>query len=233
MVGTYARTVVVYLFLIAVIRFLGKRQLGQMEPSEVVVTMLVADLASFPMEDPDIPLTSGIVPILAVLSMEILLSFLSVRSLKVRKLLCGKPVILMENGDFLQENMRKNRITIDELLSQLRQKDILDPTTVRYAILETGGNLSVFPYPEYEPAAARDAGVSVESLTAPITVVSDGRVLSDNLKKAGKNQKWLEKALQKQGATVKQTFLLTVDKENKVLFYKKQIKRKGESRPPR
>lgn len=233
MVGTYARTVVVYLFLIAVIRFLGKRQLGQMEPSEVVVTMLVADLASFPMEDPDIPLTSGIVPILAVLSMEMLLSLLSVRSLKVRKLLCGKPVILMENGDFLQENMRKNRITIDELLSQLRQKDILDPTTVRYAILETGGNLSVFPYPEYEPAAARDAGVSVESLTAPITVVSDGRVLSDNLKKAGKNQKWLEKALQKQGATVKQTFLLTVDKENKVLFYKKQIKRKGESRPPR
>lgn len=233
MVGTYARTVVVYLFLIAVIRFLGKRQLGQMEPSEVVVTMLVADLASFPMEDPDIPLTAGIVPILAVLSMEILLSLLSVRSLKVRKLLCGKPVILMENGDFLQENMRKNRITIDELLSQLRQKDILDPTTVRYAILETGGNLSVFPYPEYEPAAARDAGVSVESLTVPITVVSDGRVLSDNLKKAGKNQKWLEKALQKQGATVKQTFLLTVDKENKVLFYKKQIKRKGESRPPR
>lgn len=233
MVGTYARTVVVYLFLIAVIRFLGKRQLGQMEPSEVVVTMLVADLASFPMEDPDIPLTAGIVPILAVLSMEILLSLLSVRSLKVRKLLCGKPVILMENGDFLQENMRKNRITIDELLSQLRQKDIMDPTTVRYAILETGGNLSVFPYPEYEPAAARDANVSVEPLTAPITVVSDGRVLSDNLKKAGKNQKWLEKALQKQGATLKQTFLLTVDEENKILFYKKQGKQKGGSRPPR
>lgn len=229
MVGTYARTVVVYLFLIAVIRFLGKRQLGQMEPSEVVVTMLVADLASFPMEDPDIPLTAGIVPILAVLSMEILLSLLSVRSLKVRKLLCGKPVILMENGDFLQENMRKNRITIDELLSQLRQKDIMDPSTVRYAILETGGNLSVFPYPEYEPAAARDAGVPVESLKAPITVVSDGRVLSDNLKKAGKNQKWLEKALQKQGVTLEQTFLLTVDEENKILFYKKQRKRKGGS----
>lgn len=229
MVGTYARTVVVYLFLIAVIRFLGKRQLGQMEPSEVVVTMLVADLASFPMEDPDIPLTAGIVPILAVLSMEILLSLLSVRSLKVRKLLCGKPVILMENGDFLQENMRKNRITIDELLSQLRQKDIMDPTTVRYAILETGGNLSVFPYPEYEPAAARDAGVPVESLKAPITVVSDGRVLSDNLKKAGKNQKWLEKALQKQGVTLEQTFLLTVDEENKILFYKKQRKRRGGS----
>lgn len=229
MVGTYARTVVVYLFLIAVIRFLGKRQLGQMEPSEVVVTMLVADLASFPMEDPDIPLTAGLVPILAVLSMEILLSLLSVRSLKVRKLLCGKPVILMENGDFLQENMRKNRITIDELLSQLRQKDIMDPTTVRYAILETGGNLSVFPYPEYEPAAARDAGVPVESLKAPITVVSDGRVLSDNLKKAGKNQKWLEKALQKQGVTLEQTFLLTVDEENKILFYKKQRKRRGGS----
>lgn len=229
MLNTYVRTVLVYLLLIAVIRFLGKRQLGQMEPSEVVVTMLVADLASFPMEDPDIPLMAGLVPIMAVLSMEILLSLLSIRSLKVRKLLCGKPVILMENGEFLQENMRKNRITIDELLSQLRLKNIIDPTTVRYAILETGGNLSVVPYPEYQPVNARDVGVPVEPLTAPITVVSDGRVLSDNLKKAGKNQKWLEKALQKQGVTLEQTFLLTVDEENKILFYKKQRKRRGGS----
>lgn len=233
MLDTFARTVVVYLFLIAVIRFLGKRQLGQMEPSEVVVTMLVADLASFPMEDPQIPLSAGVIPILAVLSLEILLSFMSVRSLKFRKLLCGKPIILIENGQFLQENMRKSRITIDELLSQLRLKDILDPSTVQYAILETGGTLSVFPYSQERPAPAKAAGIQVEQELAPVAVVSDGRILSDNLKKAGKNEKWLEKALQKQGATLKQTFLLTVDKENKVLFYKKQIKRRGGSRPPR
>lgn len=233
MLDTFARTVLIYCLLIAVIRFLGKRQLGQMEPSEVVVTMLVADLASFPMEDPQIPLSAGVIPILAVLSLEILLSFMSVRSLKFRKLLCGKPIILIENGQFLQENMRKSRITIDELLSQLRLKDILDPSTVQYAILETGGTLSVFPYPQERPAPAKAAGIRVEQELAPVAVVSDGRILSDNLKKAGKNEKWLEKTLQKQGATLKQTFLLTVDKENKVLFYKKQIKRRGESRPPR
>ena len=229
MLDTFARTVLIYCLLIAVIRFLGKRQLGQMEPSEVVVTMLVADLASFPMEDPQIPLSAGVIPILAVLSLEILLSFMSVRSLKFRKLLCGKPIILIENGQFLQENMRKSRITIDELLSQLRLKDILDPSTVQYAILETGGTLSVFPYPQERPAPAKAAGIQVEQELAPVAVVSDGRILSDNLKKAGKNEKWLEKALQKQGATLKQTFLLTVDKENKVLFYKKQIKRRGGS----
>ena len=229
MLDTFARTVLIYCLLIAVIRFLGKRQLGQMEPSEVVVTMLVADLASFPMEDPQIPLSAGVIPILAVLSLEILLSFMSVRSLKFRKLLCGKPIILIENGQFLQENMRKSRITIDELLSQLRLKDILDPSTVQYAILETGGTLSVFPYPQERPAPAKAAGIQVEQELAPVAVVSDGRILSDNLKKAGKNEKWLEKALQNQGATLKQTFLLTVDKENKVLFYKKQIKRRGGS----
>lgn len=222
LLNIFARGVLLYLVLIAGIRFLGKRQLGQLEPSEVAVTMLVADLASIPMQDKNIPITNGLIPIIAVLGTELLLSFLSMRSVKVRKLLCGKPVILMENGKFLQENMRKNRVTLDELISQLREKEVIDPSTVQYAILETGGNLSVFPYPQERPATAREAAISTKSQELPITIISDGRLMTENLRKAGKDQKWLQKVLSKEKATQKETFLLTVDSQNHTLFYKKE-----------
>lgn len=222
MLNIFARGVLLYLVLIAGIRFLGKRQLGQLEPSEVAVTMLVADLASIPMQDENISITSGLIPIAAVLGTELLLSFLSMRSVKLRKLLCGKPVILMENGRFLQDNMRKNRVTLDELISQLREKDVLDPATVQYAILETGGNLSVFPFSQERPATAKESGILTPEQKLPITIISDGRLLEGNLKKAGKDQKWLQKVLSKEKTTQKGTFLLTVDENNDIRLYKKE-----------
>ena len=221
MLMIFFRTVFLYLVLIATIRLLGKRQLGQLEPSEVAVTMLIADLASIPMQDKNISVMSGLVPIIAVLGIELLLSFISMRSIRFRKLLCGKPVIVMENGKFLQDNMRKNRVTLDELISQLREKDIMDPTTVQYAILETGGNLSVFPYPQERPATAKEAAIATEPASLPITIISDGKLIRDNLKKAGKNEKWLQKTLSKNKATLKETFLLTVNGYNGICFYKK------------
>ena len=135
MILSYLRTVVLYLVLIFVIRLMGKRQIGQMEPSEFVVTMLVANLASIPMQDSGIPLLSGLVPILTVLGAELALSAGAMRSLLLRRLLCGKPVILIDNGKLLPENLRSTRITLDELSGHLREKDVLDITTVQYAIL--------------------------------------------------------------------------------------------------
>ena len=128
------RTAALYLILIGVIRFLGKRQIGQMEPSEVVVTMVVADLAATTMQDVSEPILSSIVPIGTVLVMELLLSTLSLNSVFVRKLLCGKPVILIENGRFIPKNMKKTRITVDELTAQRRQKNVIDPSRVQNAI---------------------------------------------------------------------------------------------------
>lgn len=221
MLMIFFRAVFLYLVLIATIRLLGKRQLGQLEPSEVAVTMLIADLASIPMQDENISVMSGLVPIIAVLGIELLLSFISMRSIRFRKLLCGKPVILMENGKFLQENMRKNRVTLDELISQLREKDIMDPTTVQYAILETGGNLSVFPYPQERPATAKESAIPTDPVSLPITIISDGKLIRDNLQKAGKNEKWLQKTLVQNKATLKETFLLTVNGHNSICFYKK------------
>ena len=222
MLLSYLRTVILYLVLIAAIRMLGKRQIGQMEPSEFVVTMLVANLASIPMQDGGIPLFSGIVPILTVLGVELLLSGLSLRSIRLRRLLCGKPVILIENGKILRDNLKKTRVTLDELSGHLREKDVLDPRSVQFAILETNGNLSVFPYPKEKPASARDAGIQVRKQYLPITIITDGRLLRDNLVLAGKDDSWLRRTLEGFNATQAGTWLLTVDGGDHTLWYPKE-----------
>ena len=222
MLLSYFRTVIVYGVLIAAIRLLGKRQLGQMEPSEFVVTMLVANLASIPMQDSGIPLLTGIVPIITVLGVELVLSALSLRSIRLRKLLCGKPVILIENGNILQDNLRKTRITLDELTGHLREKDVLDLRSVQFAILETNGNLSVFPYPKHRPASAKDAGIPAGKQYLPVTIVSDGKLLTENLEKAGKDRAWVQKILRQQNARISDTWLLTVDGGDRVVFYRKE-----------
>ena len=222
MILSYTRTIILYLVLILVIRLMGKRQIGQMEPAEFVVTMLVANLAAIPMQDGGIPIFSGLVPILTVLGVELVLSALSLKSSKVRKLLCGKPVILIENGKILQGNLRKTRITLDELSGHLREKDVLDIRAVQYAILETNGNLSVFPYSKERPASARDAGIKARQQFLPITIISDGELLEENLQKARKDRQWLRGVLDEQGATLKETWLLTVDGRNQVTFFRKE-----------
>ena len=218
MLLSYIRTVILYLVLIAVIRLMGKRQIGQMEPSEFVVTMLVANLASIPMQDGGIPLYSGLVPILTVLGVELVLSALSMFSIRLRRLLCGKPVILIENGRVLRQNLRATRVTLDELTGHLREKDVLDITSVQYAILETNGNLSVFPYAHLRPACAADAGISVEAQALPVTVIADGCLYRENLKAAGKDMAWVRHTLASRHATQKDTWLLTVDGNDNVLW---------------
>ena len=222
MILSYFRTIILYLVLILAIRLMGKRQIGQMEASEFVVTMLVANLASIPMQDGAIPLYSGLVPILTVLGVELTLSFLSLRSVLVRKLLCGKPVILIENGNILQDNLRKTSVTLDELTGHLREKGVLDLEEVQYAILETNGNLSVFPYPKYAPANAEDAGIQVSRQFIPLTIISDGYLSQENLQKAGKDMAWVERVLKKHNATQKTTWLLTVDGQDHIFFLPKE-----------
>ena len=219
---SYIRTILLYLVLIAVIRTMGKRQVGQMEPSEFVVTMLVANLAAIPMQDSGIPLISGLVPILTVLGLELVLSWLTLRSMFFRKLFCGKPVILIDNGKVLQDNLRRTRVTLDELTGHLREKDVLDITTVQYAILETNGNLSVFPYPRHCPATAEDAQITVQEQLLPYTIIEDGHLFRENLEKAKKTEQWLEKVLSKNKAAPASVLLLTVDRAGNVVLIRKE-----------
>ena len=216
MILSFSRTVILYLVLIAAMRILGKRQIGQLEPSEFVVAMLIADLAAIPMQNSGIPLLSGLVPILTVLGLELVLSGFALGSVRFRRLMCGKPVILIENGRPIQQNLRQTRVTLDELSSHLRQKDVLDMSKVQYAILETDGNLSVFPFPEEAPAAAREAGIPVGQQHIPLTIIEDGFFSRDNLNKSGKDKKWLDSLLKKKKSSIRDTFLLTVDASGQV-----------------
>ena len=201
---------------------MGKRQIGQMEASEFVVTMLVANLASIPMQDAAIPLYSGLVPILVVLGMELTLSGLIMKSVLIRRFFCGKPIILIDNGKILMENLRKTRVTLDELTGHLRQKDVLDVRSVQFAILETDGSLSVFPYPKDRPATAKEAGIQAGKQYLPITIVEDGYVSKENLQRAGKTRQLLDKILRQNQATTQDTLLLMVDAADHVVFLRKE-----------
>ena len=221
MIHSYLRTILLYMVLILGVRLMGKRQIGQMEASEFVVTMLVANLAAIPMQDSGIPLYTGLVPILTVLGMELVLSWLILKNMALRKFFCGKPVILIDNGHILQENLRRTRVTLDELMGHLREKDVLDIRSVQYAILETNGNLSVFPYPKERPASAKDAGIQVKKQSLPITIIEDGCLLEENLRLSGMDEVWLRRVLQNHTATLEETFLLAVE-DGKAVFYRKE-----------
>ena len=218
MILAYGRTILLYLTLFGAVRLMGKRQVGQLEPSEFVVAMLLADLAAIPMQDSSLPLLSGIVPIATVVGLELVLSYFVMKSVVFRKFLCGKPVILIDNGKILQDNLRRTRYTLDELTSHLRQKDVLDLAAVQYAILETDGNLSVFPYPEEKPATAADAKITPKKQSLPITIIQDGYLSREDLKRAGKDPFWLKKVLGKHKSREETTLLLTVDGEGKILW---------------
>ena len=218
MLLSYIRTIALYLILVAVVRLMGKRQIGQMEPAEFVVTMLVANLAAIPMQDGGIPLYSGLVPILTVLGVELLLSAFCLRSIRFRRLLCGKPVILIDNGKILRDNLQRTRVTLDELTELLRQCNVLRPETVQYAILETNGNLSVVPYPQHTPAVAKDVGITPKKQQIPYTIIADGNLYEENLRLLGKDRAWLERVLHDKGGQPDSTLLLMADKEEKVFF---------------
>ena len=222
MLISYLRTAFLYLMLVLSVRMMGKRQIGQMEASEFVVTMLVANLAAIPMQDAAIPLYAGLLPILVVLGMELTLSGLILRSVIIRRFFCGKPIILIDNGHVLMENLRRTRVTLDELTGHLRQKDVLDIQTVQFAILETDGSLSVFPYPKDRPATAKEAGIKAEKQYLPVTIVEDGYVSEENLQKAGKDRTWLEGILRTHQAARQDVLLLTVDEVGHVVFLRKE-----------
>ena len=218
----FFRAVILYVMLILAVRLMGKRQLGQMEATEFVVTMLIADLAAVPMQDESIPLLDGLIPILVVLSIELLLSVWIYNSIPIRRLLCGKPVILVENGKLIQKNMQKTRVTVNELNEHLRLQGVVDIASVHYAILETNGSLSVLQYSKFTPASAKDAGIKATELLLPYTLVSQGKLLKENLRLAGRTEAWVEEQLKKRNCRLGDVFLLSADGSGKLYLSVKQ-----------
>lgn len=218
------RTLILYFILLLFLRMLGKRQLGEMELSEFLVASLIADLAANPLQDIGMPLLNGLIPILTLFCCELLISALAMRHIRLRSLLFGEPSLLISHGVIDQREMSRNRYTLDELLQELRGLGVRDIATIEYAYLETNGKLSVLQYASELPPSAADLQIGVTDGGFPRILISDGRLISENLKKSGHDQRWLESQLQSFGAGVRDVFLLTVDDDSRVYCLRKEEK---------
>ncbi|HIY05488.1 MAG TPA: DUF421 domain-containing protein [Candidatus Evtepia faecigallinarum] len=223
MIIAVIRTIILYLLIILGIRLLGKRQIGELEPSELVLSLIIADLAAVPMQDFGIPLLMGLIPILTLLCLSAILSGLTVRSIRFRALLCSRPSIVVRDGKVLSRELNKNRFTVDELMEELRMAGITDLSSVKYAVLETTGRISVLPYVQDQPVTPRAMGLKPREGGLPITIISDGRVLRRNLRARNLSQSWLDQELASRGMkSPREVFLLTVDEGGKVYFSPKE-----------
>ena len=207
----FARTLIVYFTLLFFLRLLGKRQLGEMELSEFLVASLIADLAANPLQDIGMPLLNGLVPIAVLFCCELLISTLTMRSIHLRALLFGKPSLLIDHGRILQKEMGKNRFTLDELLSELRAQGVRDIASVEYAFLETNGKLSVLQLAGASPPSAEDLHLPAQNRGFPRIIISDGRLIRENLIKSGYDERWLAEQIRPYGGHIAEIFLLTVD----------------------
>ena len=223
MIIAFIRTLILYTLIMIGLRLMGKRQIGELEPFELVLTMMISDLAAVPMQDFGIPLLAGIIPIATLLSLSMLLSQISLHNLRFRTLLCGAPVILIQNGKLQQDALRSNRYTLDELLEELREQGISSISDVKYAILENSGHLSVFLWQKKMPATPEQLSLDLkDDVTLPIVLINDGCVLHQNLSLCKKDDLWLEKLLQKQGfSSPHEVFLLTLDEHDHVFYIRK------------
>ena len=213
------RTLIIFLALIVAMRLMGKRQLGELELSELVVAVLIADIASIPLQIPSLPLSYGRIPLLVLFCCELIFSGLTYKSIHLRKLLYGRPNFIIERGRIAQQAMHRNRFTLDELIEELRSQGVTDLTTVKYAVLETDGQLSVLLYPDEQPATPKQLGKPVKDDTfLPHIFINDGRVMGENLSLAGLDAAWLDKTVRAQGYHApSEIFLLSLDGAGKIL----------------
>lgn len=224
MVIAFLRTIILYLLIIIGLRLMGKRQIGELEPSELVLDLIIADLAAVPMQDFGIPLLSGIIPILTLLCVTMVLSVLTMKSVRFRAIICGRPSILVANGKINQREMQRNRFTVDELAEELRAQGITDLNTVKYAILETDGKMSVLPYAAQLSPTCEQLSLFTQEPGIPLVIISDGRLLTRNLKSKGLNEGWLDKRLKEHGAgSVREVYLLTIDEQNQIYYVPKEV----------
>jgi uncharacterized membrane protein YcaP (DUF421 family) len=218
----FTRTLILYLLVVIVMRIMGKRQIGQLQPFELAVAIMISELAAIPMQNTGIPLIYGIIPILTLLIAQIVLSFLSLKSSKARGIICGKPNILIENGKIKEENLRRELYTLNDLLEQLRIKNVPNISDVEFAILETNGQLSVIPKSLKRPIIPEDLNLSIKYEGLPLDLVIDGDIIHKNLEKAKLNEDWLSSELARLGINdVKEVLFASIDSSGNLFYQQK------------
>ena len=216
MLITFIRSILLYIIVLVVMRLMGKREIGQLQPFELAISIMIADLASTPMADAGIPLSNGIIPILALLVMHLIISVVNIKSLKAREILCGKPAILIYKGRIDEKTLRKERFTINELEERLRGNNVNNIKDVDYAILETSGQVTVIQKPEKRGTIPEDFGIKPKYEGITYDLVVDGKVMYDNLKKLKKDYNWLKKEVSKFKIEPEQALIVTIDENGEI-----------------
>ena len=221
MLITFIRSIFLYIIVLIVMRLMGKREIGQLQPFELAISIMIADLASTPMADPGIPITNGIIPILALLVMHLIISVVNIKSIKARQILCGKPAILIYRGRIDEKTLRKERFTVNELEERLRGNNIVNIADVEYAILETSGQVTVIPKPDKKNITTGDMGIKSDYEGITYDLVLDGKVMYENLKILKKDYNWLKNELGKFKILPEQALIATIDGKGEIFCQEK------------
>ena len=226
MLVIFLRSIVLYIIVLIVMRLMGKREIGQLQPFELAISIMIADLASTPMADAGIPISNGIIPILALLVMHLIITMFNIKSIRAREILCGKPSILIYRGRIDEKMLRKERFTINELEERLRGNNVVNIGDVEYAILETSGQITVIQKPEKKTPTVEDLGINIEYEGLAYDLVIDGKVMYDNLKILKKDYEWLKKQVEKFGIKPEQALIATIDGKGN-FFCQEKMGKKG------
>ena len=223
MLITFFRSILIYIFVLIVMRLMGKREIGQLQPFELAIAIMIADLASIPMTDSGIPISNGIISILGLLVMHLVISIINIKSIKAREIICGKPSILIYRGKIDEKSLKKERFTINELQERLRGNNVINLGDVEYAILETNGQVTVIQKPEKRTTIPEDFNIVPEYEGIPYDLVTDGKIMYKNLQSIGKNKIWLEKQLEKFKIKPEEALIVTLDGKGQIFCQKKEL----------
>lgn len=222
MLITLLRTVLLYVVILLGVRIMGKRQISQLQTSELVVTLLISELAVMPIQEHDEPILNGLIPIVVLILCEIVVSLIMLKSGKFRKLVCGKPIVVIESGKILQDQMRRLRMSTEDLFEQLRQNDVFFLEEVAFAIIETNGMMSVIKRPEYDYLTPKQAGVKTKFDGLEVVVVSDGEISESSLSLCGHDRGWISGKLKERGLSLSDVFIMTAKRGGTFQIIEKQ-----------
>ncbi len=216
------RTIILYIIVIFAIKLMGKRQISDLQTSELVITILISNIAAIPMQNTEQPLLTGVVPIGVLICCEIFISFLMLKSLSIRKLICGKPVVVIDEGKVQQDALKYLRLSAEDLFEQLRQLDVFSLDDVWFAIMETNGQLSVLKKSEKQPPDSSTLGLTVPKAKVDTVVVSDGNISDFSLSICGLNRQWLLGVIEGQNINIKDIFIMTANKSKEFNIIRKE-----------
>ncbi len=222
MLITFIRSIILYIIVLIVMRLMGKREIGQLQPFELAISIMIADLATIPMTEIGIPIFNGIIPILGLLFMHLIISIINLKSTKIREIICGKPQILVYRGKIDEKALKKERFTINELQEKLRGNGVVNLGDVEYAILETSGDVTVIQKPDKRTTIPADFNIMPEYEGIPYDLIIDGKIMEKNLKAIGKNYVWLDKQVKKFGIKPEEALIVTLDGKGQMFCQKKE-----------